>query len=311
MQLEENRRRKREQCRRPGWLLQGLVVCRRCGYAYYGKSTPGLAERHRPSPFGYGAYRCIGSDGHRFDGKPVCTNRPVRSDRLERTVWAEVEAILNDPARVAHEYQQRLAAVNARVGSAADLSEAERRIATLRRGIGRLIDGYAEGVIERSEFEPRIADLRSRVAQLEEQRREIRAASEAERELTLIVGQLELFSAHVRERLDGLDWTTRRDVLRLMVRRIEIDDGHIEIVFRVPPPPLSGPDQANARKGQRCTADRRTLLWLDQPQPPPLERPGDDPRLGPGLPLRRRRHDPRPKARPSVMTYRTDSNYII
>ncbi len=114
----------------------------------------------RSTTFGYGAYRCIGSDGHRFDGKPVCTNRPVRSDRLKRAVWTEVEAILNDPARVAHEYQQRLAAVSARVGSAADLGEAERRIATLRRGIGRLIDGYAEGVIERSEFEPRIADLR-------------------------------------------------------------------------------------------------------------------------------------------------------
>lgn len=267
MQLEENRRRKREQCRGPGWLLQGLVVCRRCGYAYYGKSTPGLAERHRPSPFGYGAYRCIGSDGHRFDGKPVCTNRPVRSDRLERTVWSEVEAILNDPARVAHEYQQRLAAVSARVGSAADLSEAERRIASLRRGIGRLIDGYAEGVIERSEFEPRIADLRGRVAQLEEQREEIRAASEAERELTLIVGQLEHFSARVRESLDVLDWTAKRDVLRLMVRRIEIDDGHIEIVFRVPPPP-SGPDQADARRGQRCTADRRASLRLDGPLPP-------------------------------------------
>jgi hypothetical protein len=34
-QLEENRWRKREQSRGPGWLLQGLVVCRRCGYAYY------------------------------------------------------------------------------------------------------------------------------------------------------------------------------------------------------------------------------------------------------------------------------------
>src|ERR1700709_2237553 len=265
MQLEENRRRKREQCRGPGWLLQGLVVCRRCGYAYYGKSTPGLAERHRPSPFGYGAYRCIGSDGHRFQGKPVCTNRPVRSDRLERTVWTEVEAILNDPARVAHEYQQRLAAVSARVGSAADLSEAERRIATLRRGIGRLIDGYAEGVIERSEFEPRIADLRGRVAQLEEQRKEIRAASEAERELTLIVGQLEHFSARVRENLDLLDWTAKRDVLRLMVRRIEIDDGHIEIVFRVPPAPPSGPDQADARRRQRCTAGRRPAVPLGGP----------------------------------------------
>jgi site-specific DNA recombinase len=32
VQLDENRRRKRDGRRRPGWLLQGLTVCRRCGY---------------------------------------------------------------------------------------------------------------------------------------------------------------------------------------------------------------------------------------------------------------------------------------
>src|SRR3954447_14486034 len=117
-QLAENRRRKREQCRGPGWLLQGLVVCRRCGYAYYGKATPGLAERHRPGPFGYGAYRCIGSDGHRFDGRAVCSNRPVRSDHLERAVWAEIEAVLNDPQRIAHEYRRRLTDLAGAAGGA-------------------------------------------------------------------------------------------------------------------------------------------------------------------------------------------------
>lgn len=55
--------------------------------------------RRAPStrPFEYGAYRCIGNDGLRFDGKAVCTNGLVRSDRLDRTVWPEVAAILNDP----------------------------------------------------------------------------------------------------------------------------------------------------------------------------------------------------------------------
>ena len=35
MQLQENRQRKRESRAGPRWLLQGLTVCRRCGYAYY------------------------------------------------------------------------------------------------------------------------------------------------------------------------------------------------------------------------------------------------------------------------------------
>jgi len=39
-QLEENRSRKRDRERGHRWLLQGLTVCQRCGYAYYGKAAP-------------------------------------------------------------------------------------------------------------------------------------------------------------------------------------------------------------------------------------------------------------------------------
>jgi site-specific DNA recombinase len=229
-----------------------LVVCRRCGYAYYGKATPGLAERHRPGPFGYGAYRCIGSDGHRFDGQAVCSNRPVRSDHLERAVWAEIEAVLNDPQRIAHEYQRRLTDL-AGAPADADVGEVERRIGAVRRGIGRLIDGYADGVIERAEFEPRLADLRARVAQLEEHRTALAAAAEARRDLTLVIGRLEDFSTKVREGLDLLDWAARREVIRLMVRRIEIDHGQIEIVFRIPPPSRGRGGDGPGRPRQHCT----------------------------------------------------------
>ncbi|MER8837013.1 hypothetical protein [Mesorhizobium sp. M0909] len=44
-------------------------------------------------------------------------------------------------------------------------------MATLRRGIGRLIDSYAEGVIDKAEFEPRIAGLKQRLSQLQERHR--------------------------------------------------------------------------------------------------------------------------------------------
>ena len=63
------------------------------------------------------------------------------------------------------------------------------------------------------EFEPRVADLRARIAQLEEQRTTLAAAAEARRDLTLVIGRLADFSTQVRENLDLLDWTdpTRRD----------------------------------------------------------------------------------------------------
>jgi site-specific DNA recombinase len=128
---------------------------------------------------------------------------------------------------------------------AEDVAQLDRQAASLRRSIGRLIDSYAEGVIERAEFEPRIRGLRSRLAQVEERRRLAAEAAEADRELTLVIGRLDEFAASVRQDLDELDWHGKRDIIRTLVRRIEIDGDHVEIVFRVPPPPVpEGSDQS-------------------------------------------------------------------
>lgn len=49
-----------------------------------------------------------------------------------------------------------------------------------------------------------------------------------------MVRQLEGFSAKVIQCLNALDETGVRDINRALVRRIEIDDARIEVVFRVP-----------------------------------------------------------------------------
>jgi hypothetical protein len=129
-QLEENRQRKRDGRRRPGWLLQGLVVCRRCGYAFYGKMARGTVGGHQPADYGY--YRCIGTDAHKFGGQAPCDNRSVRSDKLEAVVWREVLAVLDNPQRIAAEHERRTAA--ARDGEPHAASTAlERQIARLQR----------------------------------------------------------------------------------------------------------------------------------------------------------------------------------
>ena len=238
-QLDENRRRRRELRRRPGWLLQGLVVCRRCGYAFYGKMARGRVGGRRPADYGY--YRCTGTDAHRFAGQAVCDNRSVRSDRLEQAVWDEIRAVLEDPERVAEEHRRRLAEVQDGPNDAqgADLN---RRIAALRRGIGRLIDGYAEGLIERGEFEPRVEGMRRRLSHSEKERQTMVANAEAERDLTLLVGRLNDFAEKVHRGLQGLDWEGTREVMRAMVRRVEVDGDRLDIVFRVPPPSRPGGD---------------------------------------------------------------------
>ena len=81
--------------------MQGLVSCRRCGYALSRTSTHSSARLIH-------YYRCIGSDGWRHLGGPRCTNRPVRQDLLDQIVWTEVIRLLEDPTLI----QQELDRVN-------------------------------------------------------------------------------------------------------------------------------------------------------------------------------------------------------
>ena len=72
-----------------------------------------------------------------------------------------------------------------------------RKSATLRRGIERLIDSYAEGVLEKAEFTPRIAGLKQRLSLLEERRQAAEDAAGLERDLSLIISRTEDFAAKV------------------------------------------------------------------------------------------------------------------
>jgi site-specific DNA recombinase len=253
-QLEGNRRHRRERRRRPGWLLQGLVVCRRCGYAFYGKMARGKVGGGKKAEYGY--YRCLGTDGHRFGGVAPCDNRSVRSDCLELAVWNEIRALLEDPSRLAAEYRRRLDELHQDTGDRGQAAALDRQIDGLRRGIGRLIDSYAEGVIDHGEFQPRIAGLRERLARVKKQRQALIEAAETERSLTLVIGRVEDFAAKVQHSLDELDWQGTREIIRVLVRRVEIDGDAVELVFRVPP--LSADDNpGGARPNRGDLSDRQ------------------------------------------------------
>jgi len=230
-QLEENRRRKRNSRRRPGWLLQGLVVCRCCGYAFYGKMARGTVGGQQPADYGY--YRCIGTDAHKFGGQAPCDNRSVRSDKLEAAVWREVLAVLDAPQRIAAEHERRAAAARDG-GPHAGLAVLDQQLARLQRGVDRLSDGYAEEVISVDEFRPRLAGLKQRLSRLRAERDAAATAHEAERGLHLVIGHLEEFAQRVHAGLGELDWHGRREIIRAVVRRIEIDHGQVEVVFRIP-----------------------------------------------------------------------------
>jgi site-specific DNA recombinase len=233
-QLAENRRRARQSQRGARYLLQGLLVCKVCGYAYYGKPLSPSARKHRPR--GYAYYRCVGTDSYRFGGHRVCANTQIRTDLVELAVWHEVCQLLNEPQRLEREYSRRNQARPR--GAKWETPESLRaQLNKLQRGVARLIDGYAEGLIEKGEFEPRIKRIKHRVTVLEDQLQQWADEAVQQRELKLLIGHLEEFVTKVQRNLASADWTMKREIIRALVRRVEIDKQEVTVVFRVGPDP--------------------------------------------------------------------------
>jgi site-specific DNA recombinase len=232
-QLEENRQRARQRKRGARYLLQSLLLCAQCGYAYYGKAVSNKAAKGKPRLYAY--YRCIGTDAYRFGGERICDNLQVRTDKLDQLVWEQVCALLEDPQRLQEEFQRRLDIVSA---APDELATAQAQIAKLRQGMARLIDSYAEGYIEKQEFEPRIARLRQRLADLQEQSQRLGAEAARRVELQLVITRLEDFAQQVRDGLAGADWAMRRELIRTLVKQVEIGPEEVNIVFRTTPIPF-------------------------------------------------------------------------
>jgi site-specific DNA recombinase len=230
-QLAENRRRARIPLKGSRYLLQGLLVCAQCGYAFYGRTNDARNAY----------YRCSGSDAARWGGTRRCTSGELRMDGLDHAVWTEVCQLLREPQRLEQEYRQRLQPPTV-AGEAATLAA---QVHKFQRGCARLIDGYTDGLIEKADFESRMAHLRGRIQVLEQQIEQLSDLEQAERELRLLVGRFDLFAQQVGQGLDHADWATRRTIIRALVKRVEINQDQVCVVFRINPTSSPAPPGAD------------------------------------------------------------------
>lgn len=91
------------------------------------------------------------------------------------------------------------------------------------------------------------ARLDQRAATLEAEVTELQNAAEQAHSLQLVTDKMESFAALVRDQLDEADRTTRRDLIRTRVRRIEVDDRHVQVVVRIGPNRRTGQTHAGCR----------------------------------------------------------------
>lgn len=218
-------------------LLQGMLICKVCGYAYYRTSTRTSARKLY-------YYRCLGSDDWRYSNARVCTNRPVRQDYLDDLVWRKVIELLENPDLVSREMDRRIQELResnpARVRKEALLKAMTR----VQKGVDRLLDAYQEGLLSLEQLRQRMPELKKREAALKTELQTLEA-SRVDRERYLrLVGNLEEFLNHLRQSAQTLHVKERQRILRLVVKEILVGSDTLTIKHSIPVSrPSGGPER--------------------------------------------------------------------
>src|ERR1700737_4496200 len=153
--LQENKIRSRRRTITPS-IVQGLVSCQKCGYAFSRTSTYTSARKIH-------YYKCIGSEGWRKLGGPVCNNaRLVRQDLLDQIVWSEVVRLLEDPTLIQQELDRRLAAARSSDPTKQREQSLRRELTRVGNSLERLLTAYKEALSSLEQLRERMPPLRQR-----------------------------------------------------------------------------------------------------------------------------------------------------
>ena len=216
-------------------LLQGILVCQQCGYALYRTST-------RTSKQKINYYRCIGSDGYRRLKGPVCANRPIRQDSLDRIVWDEIIRLLDDPSLIQSEIDRRRKTALESNPLHKREEDLRREQARLEKCSERLISAYQEALMTLPQLRQRMPALHRQIHAVEAELHSLEIAAVDDARYLQLAETLATFRGKLRARAETLDIGQRQQILRLLVKEILVSNDTITVRHSLPiGPSNSGP----------------------------------------------------------------------
>ena len=254
--LQENKVRSRRRTITPS-VVQGLVSCQKCGYAFARTSTQTSARKLH-------YYKCIGSDGWRKLGGPVCDNgRFVRQELLDQIVWEEVIRLLEDPTLIQQELDRRLEAARVSDPTKKHEQSLERELSRVRNSIERVLNAYQEQLLSIEQLRERMPLLRQREQALHVELQAIKDQTKDRATFLRLAETLTAFLEKLRTAANTLDVLERQRIVRLVVKEILIGDDTIVIRHSIPVTPVTVPPTGQAPTSgspKRIASDRNSLL---------------------------------------------------
>lgn len=207
------------------YLLRGLVSCGQCR----------LSSTARTIPTGYPYYICRGrTDSLRAAQGQRCTARYAPAAKLDELVWNDLCAVLTDSSII------QLALERAHGGHwlpqelQAQLDGLTKASNQLERQQDRLLEAYVANVIQLAELERKRKELSQKQAAIQKQSLQLRAASSQQVALSQVANSIDAFCAKIRPVLDHASFEQKRQLVILLIDRVVVLDGAVEIRYVIP-----------------------------------------------------------------------------
>jgi site-specific DNA recombinase len=107
-------------------------------------------------------------------------------------------------------------------------------------------------------FPRRLRGLKERLQKLEVEEEATGKAAWERANLQVMIEHIEMFAERVQGGLQDADWQARREIMRALIKQVEVGKDSIRIVYKVQPCPFeSGPERGQS---QHCWRGDHTAL---------------------------------------------------
>jgi site-specific DNA recombinase len=211
-------------------LLRCLLTCRTCGFALCGVTSSGAGGRRQ-----HCYYIGHGKDTLARDRACPCPQPRTRVEELDAAVWDHVKRLLDDPATLAAQFEERARQADA-IDAGADAAgqKCEALLRRLDREDQRRLDADQAEAIDLDELKQRREQVRGRRLVLTAQRDQEQRLRCERQTAKAVWADLTAFCERVRSRLDEATLAERQRILQLLIDRVIVGEDALEIRHVIP-----------------------------------------------------------------------------
>jgi site-specific DNA recombinase len=253
-QLARNQQFARRHHTAHAYLLRALVSCGACRTACFGRSDS--RRQH--------TYYVCRAKGHAVASyqEVHCPARYIPVQQLDDLVWQDLCTVLTHPEAVAH-------ALARAAGGHWSSQEVQARRELLRNGqasleqqVERLTEAYLGEVIPLAEYQRRRGELEQKQQGIARQAQQLEAQVLRTADVAAHLQGAEDFCRRVQSGLATASFEQRRQLVELLIDRVVVTDGEVEIRYVVPTSP----------RGEQTRFCQLRLDYFDMPVLPVVPR---------------------------------------